>query len=75
MCALAGLPVCRRDLRFGLHHGHAGAVHFDIEDRDAGGSNGGKFQLLGAVNLLLLVCFHIGADGFRVPLDTLGGDG
>jgi hypothetical protein len=38
-----------------------------------GAQTAGSSNCFGAADLLLLVSFHIGADGFGLPLHTLGG--
>jgi hypothetical protein len=57
-------------LRLGDGHGHAGAVGLDLQD--AGSSHDGQFQLLGTVDLLLLLCQDIPTNGFRRTLYGFG---
>jgi hypothetical protein len=50
------------------------AVHLDVEDLRGGSADLGQVQLLGAVDLLLLIAFDAGADGLGLAFDGLGGD-
>ena len=59
---------------FFVHHGHAGAVHLHIQDRDGFAHDDRQVELHRAVNLVLLPSRNIGADGFRHTLDGLSGD-
>jgi hypothetical protein len=47
---------------FRLHHGHARAVHFDVEDRHGGATHQRQFQLFGAADLDLLTGLDASAD-------------
>ena len=64
----------RAALRFRLHHGHACAVHFDIENRRGGGADGRQFQLFGRPDLLLRAGLNVGADSLRMALHRFRGD-
>ena len=56
-----------------LHHGHAGAVHLDIENGNGLAHDDGQIELHGAIDLLLLLTRDVCADRFGHALHGLGG--
>jgi hypothetical protein len=58
-------------LGFGGRHGHARAVHFDIQHGNIASRHGGQVQLNSTLNISLMAARNVRANGFRVPFGGL----
>jgi len=68
------VDLARASLGLSAHHGHAGAIEFEIEHGNGGTDREGQIQLPGAMDFRLLAGGDVGADGLRSAFDRFGGD-
>ena len=73
LCRLT-LDLAHPALCFRLHHGHACAVHLDVEHRYRGGADLRQLDLFGAARFRLLARGYVVTDHFGLPFDGFRGD-
>ncbi len=59
---------------FSAYHGHTGAIHFDIQNRNAGPGHDGQIELEGPLDLNLLVLCDVLTNRFGVSFHGFSRD-